>query len=65
MKFAVQGIFNTDLKDINYESVRFAAELGFQGFGTHINVPAESISEATIANAKAVIAGQELAWLQV
>ena len=65
MKFSVQGIFNTDLKDINYESVRFAAELGFQGLGTHIIVPAESISEPTIANAKAVIAGQGLAWMQV
>lgn len=65
MRIAVQGIFNTDLRDINYESVRFVTELGFQGLCTHINVPAESIPDAVIANARDTIAGQGLAYLQL
>jgi sugar phosphate isomerase/epimerase len=65
MKIAVQGIFNTDLRDINYESVRFVIEMGFQGLCTHINVPAESIPATVIAKARDTIAGQGLAYLQL
>ncbi|MEO6063248.1 MAG: sugar phosphate isomerase/epimerase family protein [Thermoflexales bacterium] len=65
MKIAVQGVFNTDLRDVTYGNARFIAELGFKGIGAHINVPAESISEATIAAARGHVADQGLAWLQL
>ena len=44
MRIAVQGVFNTDLRDVTYGNARMIAELGFSGIGAHINVPAESIS---------------------
>jgi len=65
MKIAVQGVFSTDLRDVTYGNARLIAELGFSGIGAHINVPAESISEATVAAARGHIADQGLAWLQL
>lgn len=65
MKIAVQGVFNTDLRDVTYGNARMIAELGFTGIGAHINVPAESISEATIGAARGHIADQGLTWLQL
>ncbi len=65
MKIAVQGVFSADLRDVTYGNARFIAELGFNGIGAHINVPAESISEATIATARGHIADQGLTWLQL
>ena len=65
MKIAVQGIFTTDLSEVTYERVRFAAELGFTGFGAHISVPAESIPEARIAATRARIADQGMQLLQL
>ena len=65
MKIAVQGVFTTDLRDVTYGNARMIAELGFSGIGAHINVPSESISEATIAAARGHIADQGLTWLQL
>ena len=65
MKIAVQGVFTTDLRDVTYGNARLIAELGFKGIGAHINVPAESISEATITAARGHIADQGLTWLQL
>ena len=65
MKIAVQGVFTTDLRDVTYGNARMIAELGFTGIGAHINVPAESISAATIAAARGHIADQGLTWLQL
>lgn len=65
MRIAVQSLFTTDFTDVSYESVRVLHELGFRGLGAHINVPAESIPESAIANARDCAAGQGLAWLQL
>jgi sugar phosphate isomerase/epimerase len=65
MNIAVQGIFTTDLSEVTYERVRFASELGFKGFGAHINVPAEQIPIARIDTARARLADQDMALLQV
>ncbi len=65
MKIAVQGIFTTDLSEITYERVRFATELGFKGFGAHITVPAEHIPQSRIDTARARLADQDMALLQL
>ena len=65
MKIGALGYIVGDLTDVNYNKVRWAAELGFHGLGAHLTVPAESISDRTIANARAAMADQGLAFLQV
>src|SRR5262249_27967990 len=59
------GIFTTDLTDVTRERAAIAAELGFHGVGAHIVVPAESISESTLATARATIADHGLEFLQL
>ncbi len=65
MRIAVQGVFSTDLRDVTSVNARLIAELGFTGIGAHIRVPAETISDATIAAARGHIADQGLTWLQL
>lgn len=65
MKIGALGYIVGDLTDVDYDKVRWAAEVGFHGLGAHLTVPAETISARTIANAKAAMADQGLAFLQV
>lgn len=65
MKIGLLGLFTTDLSDVTYDRLRFAADLGFHGVGAHINVPADTISDAAAANAKQVFADQGMPFLQV
>jgi sugar phosphate isomerase/epimerase len=55
----------SDLTDVDYNKIRFAAELGFHGLGAHLTVPADTVSAVTAANVKAVIADQNLDFLQL
>ncbi len=65
MRIGALGYVVGDLGDVDYNKVRWAAELGFHGLGAHLTVPAETISDRTIANAKAAMADQGMAFLQV
>lgn len=65
MRIGALGVIVGDLTDVDYNKIRWASELGFHGLGAHITVPAESISDHTIANVKAAFAGQGMAFLQV
>ncbi len=65
MKIGLLGLIASDLTDVDYNKVRYAAELGFHGIGAHLTVPASSISEATAAHVKAVFADQNMPLLQV
>jgi sugar phosphate isomerase/epimerase len=65
MRIGLLGLVVGDLSDVNYEKIRFAAELGFDGLGAHLTVPAETISDGIIATVKSVMADQNLDFLQL
>lgn len=65
MKIGLLGLFTTDLTDVTYERLRFAAELGFHGVGAHISVPASTIPDHVAAQAKATFADQNMPFLQI
>jgi sugar phosphate isomerase/epimerase len=65
MKIGLLGLIISDLTDVTYDKLRFAAELGFHGVGAHLNVPASTVSDQTAANAKAVFADQNMPFLQL
>lgn len=65
MKIGVLGWVVGDLTDVNYNKIRWAAELGFHGVGAHLTVPAETISDRTIATVRAVMADQGMVLLQI
>ncbi|MBK8023670.1 MAG: sugar phosphate isomerase/epimerase [Chloroflexi bacterium] len=65
MKIGLLGLFTSDLTDVTYDRLRFAADLGFHGVGAHISVPASTVSDQTAANAKSVFANQGMPFLQL
>jgi sugar phosphate isomerase/epimerase len=65
MKIGLLGLISSDLSDVDYNMLRFAADLGFHGLGAHLNVPAETISDETVSNVKAVFADQNMPLLQL
>lgn len=65
MKIGLLGLIMSDLTDVNYEKLRFAAELGFHGVGAHLTVPADTISDQLAANVKSVFADQGMPFLQL
>ena len=65
MKIGALGYIVGDLTDVDYNKIRWAADTGFHGLGAHLSVPAESISDRTIANARAAFADQGMEFLQV
>ncbi len=65
MKIGVLGLIMSDLTDVDYNKIRRAVELGFHGVGAHLTVPAAAVSDKTAANVKAVIADQNLDFLQL
>jgi sugar phosphate isomerase/epimerase len=65
MKIGLLGLIQSDLTDVDYNKVRWAAELGFHGVGAHLTVPASTISDATVQNVKQTFADQRMPLLQV
>jgi sugar phosphate isomerase/epimerase len=65
MKIGLLGLISSDLTDVNYEKLRFAAELGFHGVGAHLSVPADTVSDETAQTVKSVFADQEMPFLQL
>ncbi len=65
MKIGLLGLIASDLTDVTYEKLRWAAELGFHGLGAHLTVPAGSIEEAVVERVRAAFAQQSLEFLQV
>ena len=65
MKIGLLGLISSDLTDVNYDELRFAAELGFHGVGAHLNVPASTVSDATAQTVKSVFADQNMPFLQL
>jgi sugar phosphate isomerase/epimerase len=65
MKIGVLGLIVGDLTDVDYNKIRWAAELGFHGVGAHLTVPADSVSAETVATVKSVIADQNIDFLQL
>ncbi len=65
MKLGLLGLIESDLTDVNYNKIRWAAELGFHGLGAHLTVPAGTVSDETAQTVKSVIADQGLEFLQL
>src|SRR5216684_7159439 len=65
MKIGVLGLIQSDLSDVNYNKIRWAAELGFHGVGAHLTVPADSIPAERAVTVKSVFADQNMPFLQV
>jgi sugar phosphate isomerase/epimerase len=65
MKIGVLGLIMSDLTDVDYNKIRRAVELGFHGVGAHLTVPAAVVSDKTAAAVKAVIADQNVDFLQL
>lgn len=65
MKIGLLGLIMSDLKDVDYNKLRFAAELGFHGVGAHLTVPASEVSDATAATVKSIFADQNMPFLQL
>ncbi|MBL8130424.1 MAG: sugar phosphate isomerase/epimerase [Anaerolineae bacterium] len=65
MRIGLLGLFTSDLTDVTYDRLRFAADLGFHGVGAHISVPASTISDQTAANARSVFDDQGMPFLQL
>jgi hypothetical protein len=45
MKIGLLGLIMSDFSDVNYDQLRFAADIGFHGGGAHLTVPASTISD--------------------
>jgi sugar phosphate isomerase/epimerase len=65
VKLGVLGLIESDLTDVDYNMIRWAADLGFHGLGAHLTVPANTISDDTAATVKATIDDQALDFLQL
>ncbi len=65
MKIGLLGLIGSDWKDVDYNKLRFASELGFHGVGAHLSVPADTISDETAANVRAVFDTQNMPLLQI
>ncbi len=63
MKIGLLGLIMSDFSDVNYDKLRFAADLGFHGIGAHLTVPAITISDETAARVKEVFANQRMPFL--
>ena len=65
MKIGLLGLISSDLTDVDYNKVRIARDLGFDGAGAHLNVPASAVSEEVAKNAKAVFDDQGMSFVQL
>lgn len=65
MKIGLLGLVWSDWTDVDYNRIRFAAELGFHGVGAHLTVPASTISDELAARVKSVYVDQKMPLLQI
>jgi len=65
VKLGLLGLIESDLTDVNYNKIRWAAELGFHGLGAHLTVPAGNVSDETAHTVQSIIADQGLEFLQL
>ncbi len=65
MKIGLLGLVWGDWQDVDYQKVRYAAELGFHGMGAHLTVPASTIRPEVAANVRAVFDQQDMPLLQI
>src|SRR5689334_22526388 len=65
MKIGLLGLVMSDWKDIDYNRIRFAVELGFHGVGAHLTVPASTITDELAAHVKSVYDDQKMPLLQL
>ncbi len=65
MKIGLLGLVASDWTDVDYNKIRFAAELGFHGVGAHLSVPASTISDELAAHVKSVYDDQNMPFLQI
>ncbi len=65
MKIGLLGLIGSDWRDVNYNLLRYAAELGFHGVGAHLTVPARTITEELAAHVREVFDQQKMPLLQL
>ena len=65
MKIGILGLIASDLTDVDYNKIRWAAEVGFHGVGAHLTVQADTVSDDTAARVKAAFADQNMPFLQL
>ena len=65
MRFGVLGVIWSDWTDVDPGRVAIARELGFNGIGAHLTVPAASVAEDVAENVRAAIAGNDLDFIQL
>jgi sugar phosphate isomerase/epimerase len=65
MRFGVLGVIWSDWRDVTYDSVAVARELGFSGIGAHLTVPAATVSDELAATVRAAIEANGLHFLQL
>jgi sugar phosphate isomerase/epimerase len=65
MKIGLLGLVWSDWTDVDYNKIRYAAELGFHGVGAHLTVPARTITEELAAHVKSVYDEQNMPLLQI
>jgi sugar phosphate isomerase/epimerase len=65
MKIGLLGLIMSDLSDVNYNTLRWAYDLGFHGVGAHLTVPADTISADIAANARSAFDSVGMPFLQL
>ena len=65
MKIGLLGLIASDLSDVDYRTIRWAAELGFHGLGAHLSVPAATISDEIAERVSRVFTDQKMPFLQL
>jgi sugar phosphate isomerase/epimerase len=65
MRIGVLGLVWGDWQDVDYQKVRYAAELGFHGMGAHLTVPASTIRPELAAHVREVFDQQNMPLLQI
>ncbi len=65
MKIGLLGLIMSDLRDVGYDTLRWASDLGFHGVGAHLTVPAATIAEETAAATRAAFDSVGMPFLQL
>jgi sugar phosphate isomerase/epimerase len=65
MKIGLLGLVWSDWKDVDYNRIRYAGDLGFHGVGAHLTVPASTITDELAAHVKSVYDAQKMPLLQI
>lgn len=65
MKIGLLDLVWSDWTDVDYNKIRYAAELGFHSLGAKLTVPASTISDQFAAHVKSVYDAQNMPLLQL